>query len=204
VFLVSFGLVFGFVSFVSDLLASFHWFKTWPSATGSSASLVFAGGLRRLHRHLAVGTCLPRARELQNSTGAWCIRLLHSPSPASSPGGPWCWEAVLGQRVFLTRLSGRLPTLIHPILCCCCCFLFFWAFVLYPSPHVYLYCFGVWVIVTQYTYEITFNGDLSFVVSVLRVKWPASSKVLPPHIFVHSFIFGLCMPSCFYVFSFLL
>jgi len=89
VFLVSFGLVFGFVSFVSDLLAFFHWFKTWPSATGSSASLGSAGGLRLHHCHLDVGVCLPRARELQNSNDAWCIRMLHPLSHASFPGEPW-------------------------------------------------------------------------------------------------------------------
>jgi hypothetical protein len=51
--------------------------------------------------------------------------------------------------------------------------LFFWAFLLYPSPPVYPY-FGVWVLVTQYTYEITFNGDPSFVASVPRANGPAS------------------------------
>jgi len=45
-------------------------------------------------------------------------------------------------------------------------FMFFWAYVLYPPPLVYLCCFGVWVLVTQYTFEITFNGDLDFVASM--------------------------------------
>jgi flagellar biosynthesis component FlhA len=33
--------------------------------------------------------------------------------------------------------------------------------------------------VTQYTFQITFNGDSDFVASVYRVKRPASSEALP-------------------------
>jgi len=79
--------------------------------------------------------------------------------------------------------------------------LFFWAYLLYPSPHVYP-CFSVWVHVTQYTCEITFNGDPDFVASVPRVKGPASSEALPPRTYVLSLIFGLPIPCCICVFYF--
>jgi hypothetical protein len=58
-------------------------------------------------------------------------------------------------------------------------FMIFWAFVLSPFPHVYLCYYGVWVLVTQYTFEITFTGDPDFVASVSRANGPASSEVLP-------------------------
>jgi len=80
--------------------------------------------------------------------------------------------------------------------------MFLWAFLLFPSPLVYP-CLGVWVLVTQYTFEITFNGDPGFVASVPRANGPASSEALPPRTFVLSFNFGLPRSSCC-VFSFLL
>jgi len=83
------------------------------------------------------------------------------------------------------------------------CFMFFWAFVLSPFPHVYPCYYGVWVLVTQYTFEITFTGDSGFVASVPRANGPASSEALPPRTFVLSFNFGLPRPSCC-VFSLLL
>jgi hypothetical protein len=81
--------------------------------------------------------------------------------------------------------------------------LFFWAYLLYPSPPVYP-CFSVWVLVTQYTCEITFNGDPDFVASVPRVKGPASSEALPPRTYILSLIFGLPIPCCICVFYFFL
>jgi hypothetical protein len=56
-------------------------------------------------------------------------------------------------------------------------------FLLYPSPTVYS-CFCGWVIVTQYTCQITFTSNPDFVASVSRVKGPASSKALPLHTFI--------------------
>jgi hypothetical protein len=81
-------------------------------------------------------------------------------------------------------------------------FMFFWAFVLSPFPLIYLCCYGVWVLVTQYTFEIIFTGDPDFVASVPRANEPASSEALPPRTFILSFNFGLPRPSCS-VFSFL-
>jgi hypothetical protein len=81
--------------------------------------------------------------------------------------------------------------------------LFFWAFLLYPSLPVYPY-FGVWVFVTQCTYEIIFNGDPGFVASVPQANGPASSEALPPRTFIHSLYFGLPKPFCTCVFYFLL
>jgi hypothetical protein len=45
------------------------------------------------------------------------------------------------------------------------------------SPPVY-FCFGVRVLVTQYTFQITFNGKPDFVASVPQVIRPASSEAL--------------------------
>jgi hypothetical protein len=111
-------------------------------------------------------------------------RVMHPPASSAEPdetGASRWWEAVLGRRVFLTRHSGRLPPIIHPIFC----------------------YYGVWVLVTQYTFEITFTGDPGFVTSVSRANGPAFSEALPPRTFVLSFIFGLPRPSCC-VFSLLL
>jgi hypothetical protein len=79
--------------------------------------------------------------------------------------------------------------------------LFFWDYMLYPSPPVYP-CFCVWVLVTQYTCEITFIGDPDFEASVPQAKGPASSEALPPRTFILSFKFGLPNPSCFCSFIF--
>jgi hypothetical protein len=77
-------------------------------------------------------------------------------------------------------------------------FMYFWALLLYLSPLVYP-CFCVWVLVTQYTCQITFIGDPGFVASMPQVNGPASSKALPLHNFVLIFIFGLPRPySVFY------
>jgi hypothetical protein len=78
--------------------------------------------------------------------------------------------------------------------------LFFWAYLLFSSPHVYP-CFDNWVLVTQFTCDITFTGDPGFVASVPRVNRPSSSEVLPPRTFVHSLNFGLpklCYVGAFY------
>lgn len=70
------------------------------------------------------------------------------------------------------------------------------------SPHVYV-CFGVWVLVIQYTFQITLNGDPDFVTSVPQVIGPVFSEALSLHTFVLSFLFGLPRPCC-YVFYFLM
>jgi hypothetical protein len=44
--------------------------------------------------------------------------------------------------------------------------------------------------VTQYTCEITFNGDPGFVASVPQTKGPASLEALPPRTFIHKLNFG--------------
>jgi hypothetical protein len=70
--------------------------------------------------------------------------------------------------------------------------------LLFPSPHVHPSYGCDWVLVTQYTFLITFIGDPGFVASVPRVIEPASSKVLPPR----KIVFGL--PCLYCVFSFLM
>jgi hypothetical protein len=62
----------------------------------------------------------------------------------------------------------------------------------------------VLVLVTQYTCEITFNGDPDFVASVPQTKGPAFSKALSPHAFVSSLYFGLSKPSFVCISNFLL
>jgi hypothetical protein len=112
-----------------------------------------------------------------------------------SLGGAWfsraSWE---GSH---TASSANIAAAVFVFLC-----LLYWAYLLYYFPPVYP-CFGVWVLVTQYTFEITFNGDPGFVASVPRANGPASSEALPPRTFVLSFNFGLPRPFCC-VFSFLL
>lgn len=76
-------------------------------------------------------------------------------------------------------------------------FLFFWAYLFY-FLHGHPCNRSVWVFVTQYTTQITFNGDPGFVASVPRVKGPASSEVLLPRTFILNFIFGLPSPILFY------
>jgi hypothetical protein len=82
-------------------------------------------------------------------------------------------------------------------------FLFFWAYLFY-FPHVHPRNRGVWVLVTQYTLQITFNGNPGFVASVPRTKGPASSEALPLHNFILSFVLGLPSPIMFYFVFFLL
>jgi hypothetical protein len=77
--------------------------------------------------------------------------------------------------------------------------MFFWVILLDISLPVHP-CNVVWVLVTQYTPNITFIGDPDFVASVPQTIGPASSKALPPRIFVLNFNFGLPNPS---IFSFL-
>jgi hypothetical protein len=79
--------------------------------------------------------------------------------------------------------------------------LFFWAHLLYPSPPVYP-CFCVWVLVTQYTCDIIFNGDPGFVASVPRAKGPASSEALPPRTFILSLNLGCPSSPVFCSFKF--
>jgi hypothetical protein len=76
--------------------------------------------------------------------------------------------------------------------------LYFWTYLLFPSPHVHPSYGCDWVLVTQYTFLITFIGDPGFVALVPRAIEPASSKVLPPR----KIVFGLPCPYC--VFSFLM
>jgi hypothetical protein len=82
-------------------------------------------------------------------------------------------------------------------------FLFFWAYLFY-FPYVHPCNRGVWVLVTQYTLQITFNGDPGFVASVPRAKGSASSEALLPRTFVLSFVLGLPSPIMFYFVFFLL
>jgi hypothetical protein len=87
------------------------------------------------------------------------------------------------------------------LLCFSIVTLFFWAYLLYHSPPVYP-CVCVWVLVTQYTCDITFIGDPGFEASVPRAKGPASSEALPPRTFILSFKFGLPNPCfCSFIFS---
>jgi hypothetical protein len=79
-------------------------------------------------------------------------------------------------------------------------FFFFGVFLLHVFSPVH-YCNGVWVIVTQYTSNITITGDLDFVVSMPQTIGLASSEALSPCIFVLSLNFGLPNPNC--VLSFL-
>jgi len=76
-------------------------------------------------------------------------------------------------------------------------------FLLYISPHVYSY-FCVWVIVTQYICQITFNSDPGFVASMPQGKGLVSSKALPPRSYIHSLNFRLPRPYCVCVFYFFL
>jgi hypothetical protein len=76
-------------------------------------------------------------------------------------------------------------------------FLSFWAY-LFSFLYVHLCNRCVWVFVTQYTTQITFNGDPGFVASVPRAKGPASSEALPPRTFILSFVFGLPSPILYY------
>jgi hypothetical protein len=109
----------------------------------------------------------------------------------------------------VTSLMASL-TLVADVLCLCClcycfsCSLFFFFFFGVFLLHVFSpvhYCNGVWVIVTQYTSNITITGDLDFVVSMPQTIGLASSEALSPCIFVLSLNFGLPNPNC--VLSFL-
>jgi hypothetical protein len=73
--------------------------------------------------------------------------------------------------------------------------LYFWAYLLYHSPHVHP-CNGVWIFVTQYTFQITFSGDPGFVASVSQANGPTSPEVLPSHTFVLRFFLELHNPYC--------
>jgi hypothetical protein len=53
---------------------------------------------------------------------------------------------------------------------------------------------------TQYTCQITFNGDPDFVASVPRVKRHVSSEVLPSRSYVIKFIFELSRLYCVFYF----
>jgi len=89
---------------------------------------------------------------------------------------------------------ARLTAAVFVFVC-----LYYWAYLLYLSPLVYSY-FGVWVHVTKYTCQITFNGDPGFVASVPRAKGPASLEALPLYTFVLRFLFGLPRPYCLFSF----
>jgi hypothetical protein len=100
-----------------------------------------------------------------------------------------------------SRASKNSSHLSSEAAVCVFLFMYLWALLLYHSPLVYP-CFYVWVLVTQYTCQITFTGNLGFVAFMPRANGPASSEALPPRTFIFSFIFGLPRP-CF-VFYFLL
>jgi len=77
-----------------------------------------------------------------------------------------------------------------------CLFVLLGLFIVPLSPY-----FGVWVLVTQYTCEITFIGDPDFVASVPRANEPTSSKVLPPRTYIPRLYFGLPKPFCICIFN---
>jgi hypothetical protein len=112
-----------------------------------------------------------------------------------SLGGAWfsraSWE---GSH---TASSANIAAAIFVFIC-----LLYWAYLLYPSPPPVFPCFGVWVLVTQYTCEITFNGDPDLMASVSRANGPASAEALPPRTYIHSLFFGLPKPSCLCAFYF--
>jgi len=56
------------------------------------------------------------------------------------------------------------------------------------------------VIETQYTFQITFNGDSGFVASVPRANELAFSEALPPRNLVLKIIFRLHRPYCVFYF----
>jgi len=114
--------------------------------------------------------------------------------------------------VFLAYMPQTIRPAIQQLLMFCFCvvyvivfpvlffFLYFWVFLLHVSPHVHPYN-GVWVLVTQYTSNITFTGDSGFMASVSQTFGPTSSKELPPRTFILHLNFGLSSPN--YVFYFL-
>jgi hypothetical protein len=85
------------------------------------------------------------------------------------------------------------PSAIGPLLCL---FLYFWAYLLFLSSLIHL-CNSVWVLMTQYTFQITFT----YVAFVPRAKRHPSSEVLPLRTFILKFVFALPSP---FVFLFLL
>jgi hypothetical protein len=113
-------------------------------------------------------------------------------------GGAWTSRAVtdVSHSSSINRTSAVFAVFVFVCL-------FYWAYLLYSSPPVYP-CFSVWVIVTQYTCEITFNGDPDFLASVPQIKGPASSEALPSRTFILILYFGLPKPSCVCIFNFLL
>lgn len=87
--------------------------------------------------------------------------------------------------------------------CCCFCVYLFVLLGLFVVPLSPVYsCFSVWVPVTQYSCEITFNGDSGFVASVPRAIGPASLEALPPHTFILTLYFRLPKSYCICVFIF--
>jgi hypothetical protein len=123
-------------------------------------------------------------------------------APTFSDSGRFCRFPLLRGLPKTARGSHAPPEwlphyqLLH--LCCCyfcvCLFVFLDFFVVLLSPY-----FGILVIVTQYTYEITFNGDPDFVASVHRVNESASSEALPR---VLSFVVYIlnCLLYLFFIF----
>jgi hypothetical protein len=101
-------------------------------------------------------------------------------------------------RPWATHLPGGLPP-CHRLTCCCCFYVYLFAFLgiflLFSSLPVYPR-FGVWVLVTHYTCQITFIGDPGFVASVLRVQGSTSSKALPPLTYILSLNFELPRLCC--------
>jgi hypothetical protein len=99
--------------------------------------------------------------------------------------------------------SGKVPTPPSASGSLLCLFLFFWAYLFY-FLHGHPCNQGVWVLMTQYTLQITFNGDLGFVASVSRAKGLAFLEALPPRTFVFRFVLGLPSPFVFYFVFYLL
>jgi hypothetical protein len=113
-------------------------------------------------------------------------------------GGAWTSRAVTDDSHSSSINRTSVVFAVFVFVC-----LFYWVYLLYLSPPVY-HCFSVWVLVTQYTCEITFNGDPDFVALVPQTKESTSSEALPSRTFVPSLYFGLPKPSCVCISNFLL
>jgi hypothetical protein len=187
-----------------DLHSSNNNYKTRTSPMGSPASLDSTDGRRSLRRLM-----LPRICSLRRVGAMVALPTFHldclqcfwaspaNPAAKRPPlGGAWTSRAVTdGSHSF----SINKTFAIFAFLVC----LFYWASLLSPFPPVYPY-FGVRVLVTRYTCEITFNGDPGFVALVPQTKRSAPSEALPPHTFIHRLNFGLSKPSYVCTFNFLL
>jgi hypothetical protein len=213
VFSVIFGIEFCFNFSVLDLCSFPDLYMTRSSPPASSASPSSTASLRSLHRLSQGRAWCTRSRGFSALFGAWLPCSASPLSTASSTGVSWLRQRFWPLRgsPFAARVS-HAPSGTAPIppsasafsVVFVFIFLFFWAYLFYFS-HVYPCNRGVWVLVTQYTLQITFTGDPGFVVSVPQAKGPASSEALPPRTFILSFVLGLPSSIMFYfVFFFLM